>query len=171
MNNTYTNTGVQTFTITHAKYIASKVATDLKRMQRFYGSPTDEWIVTFESELIEFLKNGYLDTVTYGYKKDGNWIEPTLKYTAKDLAGMMSSDDDPGRIIPNANIETASFYSYLTYNISWVRLSSEEKDAFKKNLPLQRGGADEPGITGYLSNDKMYSSGGKGLERSIVNNY
>ena len=42
----YTRTGTfsDTFTITHARQIASKVATDLLRFQRFYSFPSDHWI-------------------------------------------------------------------------------------------------------------------------------
>lgn len=171
MSYSFTNSESQTFTATHAKHLASKVATDLKRMQRFYNHPSDSSIASYETEIIELLKKGYLGTVTYGFKKDDKWIEPALRYTAKDLSSMTTSDDDPGRVSPGANITGASFYSYLTYSTAWDKLTTEERDAFKKDLPFQRGGADEPGIDGYLSSDKTYSSGGKSLERSIVKKY
>lgn len=167
----YTFSNTQTFTVTHAKYLASKVVADLKRMQRFYGFPSDSSISSYESELIEFLKNGYLSEVTYGFKRDGNWIEPTLRYNARDLDGMNSGDDDPGRIRPNANIERASFYSYLVTNTAYSNLSSEEKERFDQALPFQRGGAAAPGISGYMSSDKTYSSGGKSLDRSTLKSY
>jgi Bacterial HORMA domain family 1 len=171
MSYSYTQTETKTFTETHAKHIASKVATDLKRMQRFYGEPNDANISSYERELIEFLKKGYLGTVTYGYKKNDHWIEPALRYTAKELSGMNSTDDDPGKITANANIEGASFYSFLTYNSAWDNLSNDEKDAFKKTLPFQRGSASEPGVNGYMSNDKSYSAGGKSLDRSTLKKY
>jgi hypothetical protein len=171
MSYSFTNSESQTFTVTHAKHLAAKVATDLKRMQRFYNYPSDSSIASFEIEIIELLKKGYLGTVTYGFKKDDKWIEPTLRYTAKNLSGMTSIDDDPGRVSPGANVVGASFYSYLTYSSEWHKLTSEKKDAFKKDLPFYRGGVDEPGINGYLSCDKTYTSGGKSLERSIVKSY
>lgn len=171
MSYSITNSASETFTATHAKHLASKVAADLKRMQRFYGYPSDSSISSYEAELIEFLKNGYLGTVTYGFKKNGAWIEPTLRYTAKDLAGNTSNDDDPGRILPNADITGADFSSYLIYNEFWYSRSQNEKDEFTRNLPFQRGGAAEPRINGYLSSDKTYSSGGRVLDRSIVKSY
>jgi hypothetical protein len=169
--NSFTNSGTQVFTITHAKKIASKVATDLKRLQRFYSSPSDSDIQAYETEVIELLKEGCLGTVTYGFKKDDKWIEPTLRYTAKDFASMSAVDDDPGRITPGVSIAGASFYSFLTYSSKWDKLTTEEKDGVKKTLPFYRTGANEPGINGYLSNDKTYTSGGKSLERSTVKNY
>lgn len=171
MSYSYTQTETKSFTETHAKHIASKVATDLKRIQRFYGEPGDASINSYERELIELLKKGYLGTVTYGYKKNGNWIEPTLRYTARELSGMSSTDDDPGKIAVNANITGASFYSFLTYSSAWDNLSQDEKDSFKRTLPIQRGYASEPGINGYMSNDKSYSAGGKSVDRSTLKKY
>ena len=160
-----------TFTVTHARHLASKVSADLKRMQRFYGQPSDFSIAQYEEELIELLKAGYLGTLTVGYKKDGKWIEPTLRYIARDLGDMQSADDDPGKIRPGADIKGASFHSYLTHSAKWHALSSAEQDAFSKRLPFSRGGADEPGIAGYLQSDRTYSSGGRALNRSSVRSY
>lgn len=171
MSISYTYNETQTFTATHAKHIASKVATDLKRLQRFYGYPSDLSIEYYETEIIELLKKGYLGTVTYGFKRNDNWIEPTLRYSARDLSTIDSADDDPGRIRPNANVEGSAFYSFLTYSSTWDILSQSERDNFKNTLPFQRGTANEPGVNGYLSNDKIYSSGGKALDRSILKNY
>ena len=171
MSTSYTNSETQSFTATHAKQLASKVATDLKRMQRFYGYPSDISISSYEAELIEFLKKGYLGTVKYGFKKNDQWIVPTLSYTSKDLDGLTATDDDPGKIPPNANIEGASFYSYMTYSDSYMQLQQTEKDSFHSSLPFIRNGAAEPTVNGYLSSDKTYSSGGKSLDRSSVKNY
>ena len=98
MTGSYTQSSTSTFTITHARHMAAKLAADLKRMQRFYGAPSDDRIAAYETEVVELLKAGYLDTVTYGFKRGDNWIEPTLRYTAKDLAGMSGIDDDPGKL-------------------------------------------------------------------------
>jgi hypothetical protein len=56
MSTSYSITETASFTITHARYIASKVATDLKRFQRFYGAPSDDWIDKYETELALLLK-------------------------------------------------------------------------------------------------------------------
>ena len=171
MSYSYTISTTTSFTATHARHIAAKVATDLKRLQRFYGKPSDSDITDYETEIVQLLKKGYLDTVSYGYKRYGQWVEPTLFYTARDLAGARANDDDPGKIRPGADISGASFYSYLTYSMSWYELSVDEKEAFKKCLPFQRTGAYEPGVNGYLSNDLTYSSGGRALDRASVRNY
>lgn len=116
MSYSFTLSDSITFTLTHAKHLGAKVATDLKRMQRFYGYPSDSSIADYEVEIIEFLKNGYLGTVTYGFKRGDSWIEPTLRYSARELSGIDANDDDPGKVRPGADISGASFYSYLTYS-------------------------------------------------------
>jgi hypothetical protein len=166
----YTFTNSQTFTETHAKYLAAKVATDLKRMQRFYSSPSDSAIENYEAEIIQYLKKGYLKEVSYGFKKDGKWIEPTLKYTAKDLAAS-GVDDDPGKVRPGADISGASFYSFLVYSQAYDNADPNDKESFESSLPISRGTADEPGINGYFRNDRAYYSGGKGLDRSSLKSY
>lgn len=167
----YTISHTNTFSVTHARHMAAKVAADLKRMQRLYGKPSDEAIAAYEAEVIELLKSGYLGTVTYGYKRDGQWIEPTLRYSAKDLAGADGNGDDPGKVRPGKSVVEAAFYSYLTYSDTWANLSSAQQAAFMKSLPFERGGATEPTVNGYFESDLTYSAGGKALDRSSVRSY
>jgi hypothetical protein len=171
MSTSYTFLDTISFTLTHAKYLASKVSTDLKRMQRFYGSPSDQGIAGYETELTELLKAGYLGTVTFGFRKGDNWIEPALRYTARDLAGLPANDDDPGKVRPGVDVSGASFYSYLTYSAAWDKLTASQQDAFKRTLPFRRTGASEPGINGYMVSDLTYSSGGRALNRSTLRGY
>jgi Bacterial HORMA domain family 1 len=171
MSYSYTLSETETFTVTHARHMAAKVATDLKRMQRLYGYPGDARIAEFEAEITEFLKEGYLGTVTYGFKRNGEWIEPTLRYTARDLADGAANDDDPGKVRPGRDVSGATFYSFLTYGGAWYSASDADKAAFEKRLPLQRGTASEPGVNGYLSDDRIYSSGGRALNRASVKSY
>lgn len=167
----YSNTFNKTFSSADAKNLAAKVATDLKRMQRFYNQPSDSRISDFEAEIVKLLKDGYLGTITFGFKKYGDWIEPTIRYTAKDLTDDSGVDDDPGRIKPGADVSGASFYSYLTYTTAWYNLSTEERNEYENNLPIRRTGAAEPGVNGYLSQDKTYTSGSKSLNRFSVKKY
>ena len=166
-----TVTETTAFTITHARHLAAKIATDLKRMQRFYGHPSDADIDAYEAEVIALLKAGYLGRVWYGFKRDGSWVEPTIQYTARDLQEDAGTDDDPGRIRPGADISGASFHSFLTYSAAWDDLASCEKDAFKKNLPHYRSSGTEPSVNGYLSQDRIYSSGGRALDRATVRSF
>lgn len=171
MSTSYTFSDTISFTLTHAKYLASKVGTDLKRMQRFYGLPSDVSIGEYETELTELLKAGYLGTVTYGFRKSENWVEPALRYTARDLAGLTPNDDDPGKVRPGIDVTGAQFYSYLTYSAGWSKLTTAQQEAFRRTLPFSRTGANEPGVNGYMVSDLTYSSGGRALNRSTLRGY
>ena len=171
MSYTDTITETTTFTLTHAKHMAAKVATDLKRIQRLYGRPGDSEIADYETEVTQLLKAGYLGNVTYGYRRDGLWVEPTLRFTARDLMGQSANDDDPGRVRPGADITNAGFYSYLIYNLAWQNLSDSERTRFKQSLPVKRSGAPEPGDNGYWHGDRTYSSGGRALDRTSIRSF
>ena len=169
MANSYSVTDTTTFTRAHAVHIAAKVATDLKRMQRFYGEPSDEWIREFEAEIVEILRSGYLSELTYGFQRGGRWIEPTLCYRARDLTD--GADDDPGQVRPGAQVGDASFNSYLTYNSAWDKLTPKQQADFERRLPFTRTAASEPDANGYWSGDLTYSAGGRALDRSSLRSH
>jgi hypothetical protein len=170
MSNSFTATESKTFTLTNARHLAAKIATDLKRLQRLYGHITDERITQFEGEATELLRQGYLESVTYGFKRDGSWIEPTLRYTANELANG-DVDDDPGRIRPGMDVNGATFHSYLTYTTTWWSLTPDQRAVVEKQLPVQRTTQPEPQVKGYFADDKTYSSGGRSLGRASVRSY
>lgn len=169
----YTTSDSTTFTLTHAKEISSKVAADLKRIQRLHnGTPSDSEIANYEGELIELLKGGYLKEVIYGFQRQvgdtKEWLQPTLIYTAKDLSGSFWDNDDPGKILPGGDLRGTYFNSHLTYSDAWLRLTEAQKSAVTSRLPVQRTTQPKPSINGYLVNDRSYSAGGKALDRSSV---
>lgn len=167
----YSYTESATFTVTHARHMAAKIATDLKRIQRFYGKPSDQDIADYEAEATAMMKAGYLSSVSYGFKRNGSWIEPTLRYAARDLAGSSADDNDPGKIRPGKDVAGASFTSFMCYTDSFFNLSQGERDTFKSGLPFQRVSMTEPSVNGYLESDRTYSAGGRALDRSSVRSY
>lgn len=169
MSYSQTVTESHTFTITHARHISAKVATDLRRMNRFYGKPEIDSIANFDEEVAQLLKHGYLNNVSYGFQKNGDWIEPTITYTASELSSGI--DSTPGAIKPHANIAGASFCSFLTYTSKWHNLTETEKRDVENGLPVQRTTGETPGISGYLEDDKTYSSGDRSLSRAVVRSY
>lgn len=172
MSYSFTATETRTFTLTHARHLAAKVSADLKRLQRLYGHITDTEIAAYEGEVTELLRQGYLGTVTFGFARKDEWIEPTLRYTSSELAAGGGADDDPGRVPPGKDVSGAHFYSYLTYSTAWNALSSDERLAVKKQLPVQRTDAVAPHVSnGYFADDKTYSSGGRSLGRASVRSY
>jgi hypothetical protein len=162
---TYTETQAQTFTIAHARMLASKVATDLKKFQRFYGSPSDAAINDYEAELAVMLKYDAVTNVTYGFQRDGKWTEASVKYTA--VNGNLSSNDDPGKIRPGIDVAGATFTSFLEWNFH--NFTEAEKEAIRQECPFRRTTGNTPPLeAGYWAEDLNYAAGGRGLGRATV---
>ena len=165
---TTTGTTTEAFTLTHAKHIASKVATDLLRFQRFYGSPSNEWIDKYEAELTVLLKHDAVDEVVYGFKRNDLWTMASARYVALP-GGSIQADDDPGRIRPNLDVSGASFTSFLTYSSRWSSLTAIEQAMIERELPFKRTTDNTPGLeSGRWVDDRNYVAGGRGLGRSTV---
>lgn len=170
MSYTSTFTDSTTFTISHARHIAAKIATDLTRIQRIYGGIFDPTIADYEAEAITFMQHGFLGYVWYGFNRNGLWVEPTLKYTSKEVYGD-AIDDSPGKIRPGADVSGARFTSFLSYNHSWWNLTPDQRSAIEASLPFRRVAGTESSVYGYLSNDKTYSAGGRTLDRHAVRSF
>lgn len=164
----YTTTETSSFTITHARYIASKVATDLKRFQRFYDAPGDTMIDRYEGELAGLLKHNLVDNVVYGFQRNALWTPASVRYRAIP-GGMLMADDDPGKIRPGIDIADAHFTSFLSYSNVWFNLTQAQRDSIENSLPIQRTTSAAPQLeSGAWSDDLSYSAGGRGLGRSSV---
>ena len=169
MTYTYSATTTRTFTRTSARYIASKVVADLRRMLYYYGQPSEEWIDKYYEELTEMLAHGYVASVEYGFKQNGNRIV-ALHYTVR-IDGTLS-DSRAGGVYARANISSAHWFSYMTYADKWWALSSEERRRFQAQLPVQRTPGDEPGDGyGYWADDRSYFADGVGTQRRTFRPY
>jgi hypothetical protein len=166
MSTSYSITETITFTLVHARFLASKVATDLLRFQRFYGRPTDQQINDYESEITTFLREDCVDQLTYGFKRNGKWVE-AVRYRA--IGSTLIADDDPGKLRAGAEVSDAYFTSFLSYKDVWWKLSEGERQRIRNVLPFQRSTGEEPGIeNGYWFDDRNYSAGGRRLSRSTI---
>src|SRR5271165_1200178 len=111
------------FTITHARYLASKVAADMHLCAHYYGNPCEAWIRSYAEELAQYLNAGYLEEYEFGYKKNGVRVV-TWRYKV-DVNGSISTDDRPGKIAAYVDISGATFFNYLTQNATFFALSSD----------------------------------------------
>ena len=159
-------TNTNTFTVTHAEYLSSKIAADLQQMQGFYGAPSDAQIKLYIEELIAHLKAGYLKSVDYGYFKNRTWVV-AVSYEANQLTGALI-DNNPGRIPSGKDISGAVYWTYLRRNLKYDALTAEQKGAFLNTITLKRSGAEDPmnGVSGIQ--DKTYSAGGQEIKRKII---
>ena len=111
----YTYTTTETFTLTHARRLAAKVAADMHQCQRLYGHLTDTEIEEYQQELTVLLVDGYIRSYEFGFKKDGRRVV-SWHYTVSpsgDLEGGRS-----GGLFPTADISNAVTYGSLILKVS-----------------------------------------------------
>ncbi|WP_280331289.1 hypothetical protein [Nocardia wallacei] len=74
MTTSYTTTTTETFSKASARYIASKIATDLRQLQRYYDAPTDSEIDSYAEEATVLSQHSCIEKVLYGFQRSGSWI-------------------------------------------------------------------------------------------------
>jgi hypothetical protein len=164
MSFTMTRTATESFTLTWAKYLASKVTADMKRCQQLYGLPTDDQINNYGTELALLLRDGYVSEYEFGYTRDNKRVL-TWRYTV-DTSGSITTDDRPGRILSGVELLGADFFNYLWHSGAWQKLTPSERERIENYLPIKRVGRDAPGDgTGYWQADLAYSATGVALSR------
>lgn len=161
MSYSYTQSG--TFTITHARHIASRIASDLRLLYRYYDAPSLELIDKYLEEIAQLLAKGYLQTFEVGFKR-GELRVVSLKYEVQRNGTL--EDDRSGGVRPGVNITGAGKFSYLTHSSKWHALTANERAAFEATLPIQRTATDAPQDgQGYWTDDRTYAAGGTGVQR------
>jgi hypothetical protein len=168
MTTTYTTS--QTFTLTHAKYLASKVTADMLRCQQAYGVPSNHDINRYGTELAVLLKDGYVERYEFGFKRD-NTRDLCWRYTVVG-GDFAATDDRPGGIFPGGSIVGAHFYNRLILSPAWFELSPEQQEAIEATLPIKRTPAPEPADgAGRWQQDRCYSVNGVSLPRSTFRSF
>lgn len=160
----YTTSATETFSMASARYVASKIATDLRQLQRYYGKPSDVEITDYAVEAAVLAYHGYVKKVIYGFKRDGKWVL-SLEYTSEN--GTLTADDRAGGAYRYADITGANFDSYLFRTQSWRSLTDTRRKEINDSLSITRIPATAPGYTGgYHTSDRTYSAHGTGFTRS-----
>jgi hypothetical protein len=133
-------------------------------MRLYYGRPSDNEIVDYAVEVAILLLNRGVDAVEYGLKRDGRSVV-AIRYKASH--GVILDDDRSGRVPPGANVEGATWYSFLWHSSEWANLTQAQRQAIEDSIPIKRSSGDEPVAgDGYWTSDKAYSSEGVSLQRS-----
>ena len=162
-----TQTDTKTHTVVYARHVASKVAADLKRLQRLFGKnqPTDDSIDKFEREATILLYHGCLGEISYGFiKEDGSWLY-ALKY--QNVNNQLREDDGP-KEIGSQDIDETNFRSFLIYSDHWQDLSEEQRNQIEQSLPIQDYRQSRPMET-IGSPTANNVSGNIGVQRFIAN--
>jgi len=165
-----TRSATESFTMTNAKVLASRVTADMRRCQQNYGRPTDTEINDYGTELAFMLRDKYLANYEFGYERDGKRIV-SFYYVVKD-GELTDANDRPGKIVSGVDITGASFFNFMDYTSAWWQQSDENRKAYRNALPIRRTPGSPPADgAGYWVNDRVYSSGGVSLDRRTFRPY
>jgi len=170
MSTSHTTTGSDSFTLLHAKQLASRVSADMKRCQHFYGHPSDDQISLYATELAHLLNGGFVAEYEFGYQRNEQRIV-SCHYRVKN-GDLAAANDRPGGIEGGVDISGASRFNFLTYSSKWSQLPQSERDKFSSGLPIQRPTGNPPTDgAGYWVEDKVYSAAGTVLSRRTFKPY
>ena len=157
-------TTTESFTLTHAKQLAAKVITDLYQCHVLYDHPDADDIDDYQTELVEMIAKGYVETYEFGFKKDDRRIL-SWRYTVGPDGGL-HGDSNAGGIYAKAKLAGATYFNFMSYSSKWSGLTDAQRAAFKSGLPIQRVGGSLPGDgDGYWQVDHAYSAGGVRVSR------
>lgn len=164
MTTSYTRTDTETFNLTHAKHLASKVAADLDRCKSRYGGMTPEDVYKYEQELVTLLHGGYVLRYEFGFRRDGKVVVCWRYDVAAD--GSLVTDENAGKLVAGVDVTGATYYNHLWLSSSWDALGAADRAKVEATLPFTRVSSPSPEYgNGVWTTDKSYSSGGVGLSR------
>lgn len=168
---TYSYSQSTTFTVTHAKHLASKIAADLNACSRLYNRPSIATVDDYTEELVELLRNGYLKKYEFGFQRDDKRVL-SWSYTV-DSSGNIQTDERAGKMFADVDLSNTTFFNFLWYTDKYFALTSAEKENFKGSHSVSRSSGDPPGDgAGYWTGtQKNYSSGGTGISRNSFRAY
>lgn len=165
-----TRTVSESWTLTNAKYLASKVTTDMWRCRQNYGRPSESAINDYGTELALRLRDGFVSKYEFGFEID---YERLLSWRYSVVNGdLTATDDRPGKIPSGVDISNAKLFNQLTTSMKWDSLTADEKEKWEAFYPFRRqkqsGPKDGPG---YWQRDLQYSSSGVLLSRETFRPY
>ncbi|WP_425005587.1 hypothetical protein [Mycolicibacterium sp. S3B2] len=156
----------QTFSLTHAKHLASKVVSDLYQCRNFYDAPSEADVAEYHEELIVMLSGGYIQAYEFGFEKNDQRIV-SWQYQVNasgDLIGGV--DDRSGGIFATADTTGATYFNFMSYSQAWFDLSSSDRGTVKSKHQVDRTSGYLPSDgSGYWHTDRTYSSAGVAIER------
>ena len=162
-----TGTRTAEYTITDARHVGAKIGADLRILHNMYGSPPLAQIDDFVEEVALLLREGYLGTVSYGFRDPStNAWKLRLLYRATVGGGL--TDGRPGSLPQAATIAGTTWYSYLTYSTKFNNLSPTDRAKFKASLPITRTNGEEPSArSGSTISGNGYARNGVGVTKEI----
>ncbi|MFJ2186420.1 hypothetical protein ACIOJE_00485 [Kitasatospora sp. NPDC087861] len=167
MTGSYTRSASASFTITDARYVGGRVGADLRLLYNLYSEPSVDRIENFAEEVALLLRDGYLDTVDYGFRDTAtNTWKFRLRYKA--TAGGQLADSRPGSFPDPVDLTGYTFHSFLTYSSAFGLLTSSQQAGVKETLPISRTTGTAPSaLAGTTTTGHGYARSGSGVSRDV----
>jgi hypothetical protein len=163
---TMTTTYTTTFTLTHARHLASKVIADLYLCSRQYGRPSGGSVLAYQEELTALLAGRYVEAYEFGFKRNEKRVL-SWHYTVGP-AGDLQGDSRSGGLVRGIDVADAMYFNFLTHNDRWSQLSAAEQKAIEDTLPIERTWGSAPGDgNGYWATERTYTAGGTVVVRRV----
>ena len=164
-----TRSVAETFSLTSAKYLASKVTADMRRCSQIHGKPPESAINDYGTELALLLKDGYLDDYEFGFEEGGRRV---LSFYYKVVGGeLVASDQRPGKIYDGV-VSTSKFFNFISCSAKWWELSESQREEFNNFSPIRRFSGSPPADgNGYWVSDLSYTRDGVALQRKTFRPY
>lgn len=155
----------ESFTLTHAKYLASKVVSDLYQCSRLYGQPSKAAVSNYEGELVVMLSAGYVEDYEFGFKKSDERIV-SWRYSVSSGGDLVGGDDRSGGLYARASVVGATYFNFMSYSGAWFALTEAQRTAVKSKHSVNRTTGSLPSDgAGTWQIDRSYSSAGVAIER------
>lgn len=168
---TFTHTASATFTVTHARHLASKITADLNACARLHGKPSLTAVENYNTELVELLRYGYLSRYEFGFQKDDKRVLSWSYEVSSN--GSIETDDRAGKMSAYVDLDGTSFFNFAWYSRKYNSLTSDQQESFKGSHPVNRTTGDPPsdGAGSWSGTEKNYSAGGTGISRRSFRSY
>ncbi len=162
MSSTYT----QTFTLTHAKHLASKVVADLYQCALIYERPSPDQVAAYQEELAALLADHYVESYEFGFQRNGKRVLSWCYMVGP--AGDLQGDSRSGGLARGIDVSDADYFNFLVYSSTWSALSTAQRDRIELVLPVRR----TPGLSpldgdGYWTSERGYVAGGVLVQRRV----
>jgi len=154
-----------TFTRTHARKLASKVASDMHQCNRLYGrGPSDAEIQAYMDELVAMLSGAYLLAYEFGFQTGSERRVVSWQYQVT-ASGQLEGGRSGG-LYATADLNGTSMFNVLTPSTEWRILSPGDKAKVNAEHAVTRTIGDGPvDGTGYWATSREYAAGGVSITR------
>lgn len=164
------NTITRTNEITHTdvRNVMWKIKSDMCQLRIFHSTFDTEYEEKMAFDLFQWTYRGFADNINFEFYHPSSY-DARFAIHYRIIRGQISATNDSAGTIPYLDLKGTSFRLQVIYSQAWKDLTSQEKNAFYRDLKFQWGDStfEVRYSNGSWTDDKMYSSNSLGAGRSI----